>query len=175
MNQPNLRDPIQFLAFGMGSGLFPKAPGTAGSAAALIFFPLLMMMPLWAYGATIVLAAVVGNFICGYAAKKLGVHDDGRIVWDEFVGQWIALFSLPVWWQYGMPSHFGAVFFWVLLGFLLFRFFDVLKPWPISWLDEKLEGGFGIMADDIVAGVFAALFLLFLLALTVYFNVSFLT
>jgi phosphatidylglycerophosphatase A len=170
MPQPNLRDPLQLFAFGFGSGLLPKAPGTAGSFAALFFFPLLLQIPLWAYALVIVVAVIAGGFICGHAAEKLGVHDDGRIVWDEFVGQWIALLPLPIWWQYGMPSHLFGYIFWVALSFALFRFFDVIKPWPISWLDEKIDGGFGIMVDDLVAGVFAALLLLFALSLTVFFK-----
>jgi phosphatidylglycerophosphatase A len=86
----------------------------------------------------------------------MGVHDDGRIVFDEWAGQAISL--LPIVAVHG-EGFDAATFLWVLLSFGLFRFFDVIKPWPISWLDARVEGGLGIMIDDIVAGVFAALVL----------------
>lgn len=154
MNKPDLRDPLQLLAFGFGSGLAPKAPGTFGSLAALVFFPFLAWLVLPAYVAIIVVAALAGILICGHAADALGVHDDGRIVWDEFVGQWIALLPLvPV-------LHWDVVTaLWLLAGFGLFRLFDIAKPWPIGYLDRKVHGGLGIMADDLVAGVLAALVL----------------
>ncbi len=151
MNSPRLSDPLQLLAFGFGSGLLPKAPGTWGSLTALAFFPLLAMLPFWAYVLAVVLAALAGIAICAHAAKALDVHDDGRIVWDEFVGQWIALLPLAPLLTLDAP---GVL--WVLLGFGLFRLFDVWKPWPISWLDRHVHGGLGIMVDDLVAGLFAA-------------------
>ena len=83
-------------------------------------------------------------YICGRAANKLGVHDHAGIVWDEFVGLWVAMAFLP--------STLASV----ICGFVLFRFFDIVKPWPIGWLDKKMHGGVGIMIDDIVAGFFAA-------------------
>jgi phosphatidylglycerophosphatase A len=92
----------------------------------------------------VLVSAVVGIYICGSAAKTLGVHDHGGIVWDEFVGFWIAMAALPVSWIS------------LILGFMLFRLFDILKPWPISWLDKKVSGGFGIMIDDVIAGLAAA-------------------
>lgn len=156
MNRPDLRDPLQLLAFGFGSGLSPRAPGTAGSLAALLFFPLLLLLPLWGYALVVVVAALAGGPICGHAARALDVHDDGRIVWDEFVGQWIALFPLAPWLT---PDAPGVL--WVVLGFGLFRLFDVWKPWPISVLDREVHGGFGIMVDDLLAGVFAAVVLWF--------------
>lgn len=154
MNKPDLRDPLQLLAFGFGSGLVPKAPGTFGSLLALLFFPALALLSLPAYGAVLVIASVAGVAICGHAARALDVHDDGRIVWDEFAGQWIALLPLvPV-------LHWGiAELLWLAAGFGLFRLFDIAKPWPIGYLDRKVHGGLGIMVDDLVAGVFAALVL----------------
>lgn len=137
-------DPVLFLAFGLGSGLSPRAPGTAGSALALVIYYLLFqhLSPL-AYLGLLVLATVLGVYLCDVAAKKLGVHDHGGIVWDEFVGLWLALFALP------------AGFWWPLLGFVLFRIFDIFKPPPIGWLDRHIQGGLGIMVDDIIAGSFA--------------------
>lgn len=131
------------LAFGFGSGLSRIVPGTLGTLAAVPFYYLLIQLPMWAYLAVVVLSCGVGVHLCGYAAKKLGVHDHGGIVWDEFAGFWITMIAVPSSWQ------------WVLAGFVLFRFFDMVKPWPINWLDRKVHGGTGIMLDDIVAGLMA--------------------
>ncbi|SEK47746.1 phosphatidylglycerophosphatase [Colwellia chukchiensis] len=138
-----LSDPIHFLALGFGSGLAPKAPGTFGTLAAI---PLLLLMaPLTPsiYLLLLVLMSVAGIYICGKAAADVGVPDHGAIVWDEVVGLLITMFLIPLSWQS------------LLLGFLLFRFFDILKPWPISFFDKNCHGGLGIMLDDIVAGIVA--------------------
>lgn len=147
--QPKVwRNLWHFLAFGFGSGLARKAPGTWGTLAGMPFVPLLQYISLpWAL-AIIGLASVFGIWLCGKVADDLGVHDHGGIVWDEIVGIWITLVLLP--------AHWG----WWLAGFVAFRVFDILKPWPISVLDRKLGGGLGIMLDDILAGVLAALVLL---------------
>lgn len=166
MNKPDLRDPVQLLAFGFGSGLAPKAPGTAGSFLALFFFPFFMLMPVWAFALIILIGAIAGGPICGHAAKKLNVHDDGRIVWDEFIGQWIALLPLPLWWRHTATPDSLSIAVWVLVSFALFRLFDVWKPWPIRALDRGVHGGVGIMLDDIVAGIFAACVLLFALSVS---------
>jgi phosphatidylglycerophosphatase A len=145
-----LRSPTLLLAFGFGSGLSPKAPGTMGTLAAIPLWWLLAQLPLTSYLIVVLIAAVVGITICGRAADQMGVHDHGGIVWDEFVGFWIAMAALPITWQS------------VILGFVLFRLFDILKPWPISWLDKKVSGGFGIMIDDVIAGLAAAAVIYFL-------------
>ena len=133
-----------FLAFGFGAGLAKKAPGTWGTFAGLAVMPLLYMLPLiWAL-VFIVLASVFGVWLCGRVAADLGVHDHGGIVWDEMVGIWMTLILLPNTWQ------------WWVLGFVLFRVLDILKPWPISVLDRQVAGGLGIMVDDMLAGVIAA-------------------
>ena len=137
--------PVQFLAFGFGSGLVPRGPGTAGTLMAVPLFLLAADWQLPVYTAVLVLAAVLGIWICGAASKQLGVHDHGGIVWDEFVGFWITMWAVPVSWT------------WIIAGFLVFRVFDILKPWPISVLDKNVKGGFGIMIDDVVAGVMACL------------------
>lgn len=159
MNKPDLRDPLQLLAFGFGSGLAPKAPGTFGSLAALALFPLLALLPLPAYLLLVAAAVVFGIPVCAHAAKALEVHDDGRIVWDEFAGQWITLTPLLLapGWQLD-----AAGLLWLVGGFALFRLLDIAKPWPIGYLDRKLHGGLGIMLDDVVAGVLAAMVLWFL-------------
>lgn len=133
-----------FLAFGFGTGLAKKAPGTWGTLAGLALMPLLHLLPLWLGLVVIGLASVFGIWLCGHVADDLGVHDHGGIVWDEIVGIWISLILLPNTWQ------------WWLLGFVLFRILDIIKPWPISWLDRHVGGGLGIMLDDMLAGLIAA-------------------
>jgi phosphatidylglycerophosphatase A len=149
-----MTNPLHALSLGLGSGLAPKAPGTFGTVAALIiYYFLLMDLSLPAYGAVVTVSVVVGIYLCGYTAKAMGLHDAPAIVWDEFAGLWIALICVP------QGLH------WLALGFVLFRFFDILKPWPISWLDKHVHGGLGIMIDDVVAGVFAWLSLHFIIFL----------
>lgn len=145
MNKPRVwSDPIHFLAFGFGSGLAPKAPGTFGTVAAIpVYLLLSLLASLPVYLVVTALFSVVGIWICGKASKDLGVHDHSGIVWDEIVGYLITMILVPVTW------------YWILVGFVLFRFFDILKPWPISILDKRVSGGFGIMVDDIVAGLFS--------------------
>lgn len=139
----HLKNPVNFLAFGLGSGLASKAPGTWGTLmGAVLYLPLLMLDPML-YLVWILFAFVVGIFICSYSSKQLGVHDHGGIVWDEFVGFWITMIAAPTGWV------------WLLLGFLLFRLFDIWKPWPIGWVDKRISGGFGIMFDDVLAGLWA--------------------
>lgn len=159
MAQYPIKNPIIFLAFGLGSGLSPKAPGTAGSALSLVFFPLLCMLGLWGSVAFIVVATLFGFWLCGKAADILKVHDHSAIVWDEFVGQWIALLPLLASATWNIQTYVG-----VILAFILFRFFDILKPWPISWCDKHLEGGFGIMVDDLLAGIAAGGILWFIVS-----------
>ena len=139
----DLKQPIQFLALGFGSGLAPKAPGTFGTLAAIPLFLLLAMLTPMYYLVAVIVMSIAGIYICGKAANDVGVHDHPAIVWDEFVGYFITMFMVPVSWQS------------VLVGFLLFRLFDILKPWPISYIDKKMSGGAGIMFDDILAGLFS--------------------
>ncbi|BCD96013.1 phosphatidylglycerophosphatase A [Marinagarivorans cellulosilyticus] len=138
-----LSNPIALLAFGFGSGLAPKAPGTAGTLAALPIFYFLADLPLYTYIGVILITFVIGIYLCEQASKWLGVHDHGGIVWDEFVGMWITMIAAPAGWP------------WLIAGFVLFRFFDMLKPWPISLADKHIHGGFGIMVDDVFAGLAA--------------------
>lgn len=141
--QQILRDPILFLAFGFGSGLAKKAPGTFGTLAALPLYYLLSQTNGLIYSLLTVIITGSGVWICDVAAKKLGEHDFGGIVWDEIAGLLITLWLVPCTWQN------------VVLGFIFFRFFDILKPWPIKWADQHVGGGLGIMLDDVLAGVFA--------------------
>jgi phosphatidylglycerophosphatase A len=141
-----LRDPIHFLAFGFGAGLAPKAPGTFGSAVGLVAAWWLLELPLaWR---VVVVAGVIGIsiWICGESARRLGRHDDQRIVLDEIAG--VLLTSLAV--------VEKSVFAFALV-FVFFRFFDILKPWPIRDVDHSLKGGLGIMLDDLIAALYAAI------------------
>lgn len=144
-----MTDPVLFLAFGFGSGLAKKAPGTCGTVAAIPLYWLFAQTSLPVYSLLTVIATVAGIRICGIAADKLGEHDFGGIVWDEVAG-----YLITMWW---VPFSWKAV----LLGFVLFRIFDIIKPWPIKWIDRKVQGGLGIMLDDVLAAVFAGALLLF--------------
>ena len=138
-----LGSPSLLLAFGFGSGLSPKAPGTAGTLAAIPFYLLLRVLTDLVYLLVVVIAFIAGIFICAAASRRLNVHDHSGIVWDEIVGYWLTmLLAPPGWW-------------WLIVGFVLFRVFDILKPWPISLADKKIGGGFGIMFDDVLAAVYA--------------------
>lgn len=145
-------------AFGLGSGYSPKAPGTMGSLVAVLLFAGLAALPLSLYVIVIVVSALAGIGICHAAAERMGVHDHGGIVWDEFVGQWIALLPLvPV------AAWDAHTLLAVALGFGLFRLFDIWKPWPVRVADSRVEGGLGIMLDDLIAGAMAAVVLALLL------------
>lgn len=151
----DLRDPRHFLALGLGSGLMPKAPGTMGTVAAVPLLLLLQGLPLWVYLLAVLLAFLLGIWLCEVTARNLGVHDHPGIVWDEFVGYWVTMTAVPPGWQ------------WLLLGFCLFRIFDILKPWPIRQVDRRVGGGFGIMFDDVLAGIYAWLVLQAVIAFSV--------
>ena len=143
---------VVFCGVGFGSGLLPKAPGTFGSAFALLFIPLWLWLGFAYSVVAILLMSLVGIYICGQTARVMGVHDDGRIVWDEFAGQSITFLPL---------IYFGQMnTMWVIAGFALFRLFDVWKPWPIRVIDRQVDGGFGIMLDDLIAGLWAAICIL---------------
>ena len=143
------RDPVHVLAFGFGTGLSPVAPGTAGSllgvALAWISFDAGMTIRLGIAAGLV----VAGVWICGVSARRLGIHDYGGIVWDEIAGMYVTLLVAPP-----LPADW-------LLGFGLFRAFDIVKPWPIRDLDHRIEGGTGIMLDDLVAALYAASILAF--------------
>ena len=135
-----------FFALGCGLGLAPQAPGTFGT---LLGIPVLYLMPHNTLLYVLVVLALFGFGVwcCDVCARHLGVHDHGGIVWDEVVGYLVTMVALP----FNLP--------WIVAGFLVFRFFDIVKPWPISWVDKRVHGGFGIMVDDVLAGVFAAIVL----------------
>ena len=140
-----LRDPVHWLPFGLGSGLLPVAPGTWGSLLAVGIFWALPPVPLPIMLPALAVAFAFGCVICGTSARRLGVHDHGGIVFDEIVAMLLVLCVTP-----RTPG-------WTLAAFLLFRFFDVVKPWPIREADHRIPGGLGIMLDDVLAAVYAAL------------------
>lgn len=138
--------PANFIALGAGLGLAKKAPGTFGT---LLGIPILFLMPQSNMGYLVVLIALfgVGVWCCDSCARNLGVHDHPGIVWDEVVGYLLTMFALP--------HTLG----WIVAGFVVFRVFDILKPWPISWIDRRVHGGFGIMLDDLLAALGALIVL----------------
>ena len=142
-----LGSPTGFLAFGFGSGLSPFAPGTMGTLVAVPFIFALRSLSEPVFWIALILLFAVGVYLCGHVSRKLGVHDHGGIVWDEMLGYWLSAALVPLQWP------------WLLAAFLLFRFFDILKPWPIRQLDKKVSGGFGIMIDDVVAALFTLIIL----------------
>ena len=142
-----LLHPIHCLAFGFGSGLAAKAPGTFGTLAAIPLVYAMQFTSLLTYTIITLIASIGGLWICGYTARTLGVHDHPAIVWDEIAGYMIAMIALPFTWYN------------VLGAFILFRFFDIVKPGPIGWCDRHLKGGAGIMVDDLLAGVASAIVL----------------
>ncbi len=141
--RPDLGNPRHLLAFGFGAGCSPRAPGTAGTLIGIAVYLPLARLDLSLYLLATAAVVAIGVWICGRTADDLEVHDHPGIVWDEIAGYLVTMAALPL--------HWG----WMLAGFVLFRLFDIWKPWPIGWLDRRVGGGLGIMLDDLVAGLFA--------------------
>lgn len=145
--QPTVRQlltqPSHFFAFGFGSGLAPKAPGTFGTLAAIPIYWLIADLALPLYLLWLVVTFALGVYWCHRSSAALGVHDHSGIVWDEMVGYWLTMLLAPAGWS------------WMLAGFVLFRLFDIAKPWPINVIDRRVHGGLGIMLDDVLAAVYA--------------------
>ena len=157
--QPSMRmlhNPLHAFSFGFGSGLLPWAPGTWGTLAALPFFYFMLDLNMQGYLLVLLALTLFSVYTCKYTSDSLGAHDHSSIVCDEVVGYLLVLFFMPhevLWW---------------LLAFIAFRFFDILKPWPINWLDKNIQGGTGIVIDDIAAALYAILFLYGLAAMLQY-------
>lgn len=130
------------MATGFGVGRIPLAPGTFGTLLAVPLYLVLMQTSSASYLAAVVLLFVVAAWVCGLAERRLP-HDDGSIVIDEVVGYLVAMFAAPAGWV------------WVIAGFVLFRLFDIWKPFPIGRIDRGMPGGVGTVLDDVVAGVYA--------------------
>ena len=142
-----LRNPVHFFALGFGSGLLRPAPGTWGTLVGVLIYLLLTSISVPVYILLCIVLFVVGIWLCEISCRDAGVHDHGAIVWDEIVGLLVTMAFVPFSW----PA--------LLVGFLLFRFFDILKPWPIRALDRQVGGGFGVMLDDLLAGLIAGVLL----------------
>jgi len=149
-----MTDPVLFLAFGFGSGLVKKAPGTMGTIAAIPIYLLIAQFNFLVFSLLTLIITITGVWICDIAAKKLEVHDFGGIVWDEIAGYLITMWFTVAFIPYSWTA--------IIIGFILFRIFDIFKPQPIKWVDNKVEGGLGIMLDDVIAAVFAGLILFFI-------------
>lgn len=150
--------PIHFIAFGFGSGLLPKTPGTWGTIAAIPIYLLIAHYPLWLYALCTLLLIVFAIYACDITARDMGVHDHPGIVVDEIVGFLLTMIAMPVHW------------FWIIIGFILFRIFDIWKPWPIRWLDQHIKGGLGIVVDDLLAAVYAWLGLQLILSVWIFYQ-----
>ncbi len=138
-----LRDPACALALGLGAGLAPRAPGTCGALLGLPLAAALTLLPVPTAALVLVALSALGVWCCARAGQRLGVSDHPAIVWDEVIGMALTLLAVPLaWTEY-------------LLGFALFRLFDILKPWPVGALDRQVGGGLGVMLDDLAAGVLA--------------------
>ena len=135
-----LVDPKMLLMTGFGVGFSPKAPGTAGSLVGLLLFVPVLFLPIYFQLGIIAIGLCLGIVLSGRVADNLGIKDPAIVVWDEFVGMWIAMLWLPD-------------LLWLPLAFFIFRLFDITKPWPVSWADRDLDGGLGIMIDDVIAGL----------------------
>ncbi len=135
--------PLYFVAFAFGAGLSPVAPGTCGTLVAVPLYYLIRSLSVANYSVVLFLSIVVGIWICDVIERDIGIRDYSGIVWDEVCGFGLTMWAAPCGWL------------WIVLGFFLFRLFDILKPWPIAYIDRKLPGGFGIMIDDLMAAIYA--------------------
>jgi phosphatidylglycerophosphatase A len=150
----HLLRPDLLLAYGFGSGLAPMAPGTFGSLFALLLWTFVLQdLSPDRYLGVIIASLGLGAWLCERAIAALDNEDPSEVVWDEFVGQWIALLPLVL----GLLETNPVTLF---LGFLMFRLFDIWKPWPVRYFDQSMHGGWGVMLDDVIAGLYAALFLI---------------
>ena len=137
------KNPIHFVACGFGVGTVPFAPGTFGTLVGVLFYLLLSPLLWWVYLGITVLLFIFGIFICGITNRDFGTFDHPAAVWDEIVGFLIVMIAIP------------PIWYFILIGFLLFRLFDIWKPWPIRWVDRHVHGGFGVMLDDAIAAIFS--------------------
>jgi phosphatidylglycerophosphatase A len=142
-----LTNPIHLLAVGFGAGASPYAPGTAGTLVAIPIYLLMQLTPVPIYTLIMAVMILAGFWLCEVANKAIGVYDHPSIVWDEIVGFLLTMWAVP------------ANYMWIIIGFLLFRLFDIWKPWPINWLNDNMGGGIGIVIDDLMAAVYASIVL----------------
>lgn len=136
-------NPLHFIAFGFGAGCFPMAPGTFGTLMAIPFYLVMRPLSLTSYFALLILIIVGSMWVCQKVSHDVGVEDHQAMCLDEIVGFLVTMFAAPHHWV------------WIVLGFVLFRLFDILKPWPIRLIDNQLKGGVGMIMDDVMAGIFS--------------------
>lgn len=141
------QNPWHFIAFGFGSGAIPIAPGTFGTLLAIPFYLALQQLPHTAYLITVILITLGSMWLCGKVSREIATHDHQGMCLDEFVGFFVTMYAVPL------------SLTWIIIGFLLFRLFDIWKPQPIRYLDEKMTGGVGMILDDVLAGVYSCLIL----------------
>ncbi len=141
------KKPIYLLATGFGSGLSPIMPGTCGTIIAIPIYWLLNLLPWEYYLIALAIMVVAGFLICGIVERQTKVKDNPSIVWDEIVGYLLTMAFMPTSCRY------------IIIGFILFRIFDIWKPWPVNWVNDNMHGGFGIVIDDLLAAVYAGLLL----------------
>lgn len=139
------QNPMYFFAFGLGSGAMPFAPGTFGTLMAIPFYLALTSLSLSAYIYFVIFFIILSSIVSHLVSREIHIHDHPGMCIDEFAGFFVTMINAPQGWK------------WILLGFLLFRFFDIVKPWPINFLDRHVSGGFGMVLDDVVAGIFSCL------------------
>ena len=161
---------IYWLGIGLGSGLPKRAAGTWGTVGGLVVAIPMLALGFWGFLAVTVAGALVGSYICGKTSDLMGVHDDPHIVWDEWVGMWVSL--LPILWLHFyddalLQGHQLSLLLLYFAAFVAFRFFDILKPFPIKWVDKNVSGGFGILIDDILAGLMAGVVLIVFISVLV--------
>jgi len=161
---------IYWLGIGLGSGLPKRAAGTWGTVGGLVVAIPMLWLGFWGFLGVTLVGALVGSYICGKTSDLMGVHDDPHIVWDEWVGMWVSL--LPILWLHFyddglLQGHQLSLLLLYFAAFVAFRFFDILKPFPIKWVDKNVSGGFGILIDDILAGLMAGVVLIVFISVLV--------
>lgn len=140
-------NPLHFIAFGFGSGAIPVAPGTFGTLIAIPFYLALCNLPIALYVLIVIAIAIASAWVCDRVSREIQIHDHQGMCIDEVVGYLVTMAGAPHGWL------------WVVLGFGLFRLFDIWKPWPINYIDAHVTGGFGMILDDVLAGVYSVIFL----------------
>ncbi|AKZ66128.1 phosphatidylglycerophosphatase A [Candidatus Palibaumannia cicadellinicola] len=159
-NRLKLFNPLHLLATGFGSGMFYWMPGTAGSLVAIPLWWILISLFHWSCNVLILIFSIIlGIYVCHKTACHIGVHDHSCIVLDELVGMWITLIMLP-----------NNNIIWIIIGFILFRYLDICKPGPIIWCHRKIKGGIGIIIDDVIAGIIAAIIIRMIYSLGSFFR-----
>lgn len=137
------KHPAHLPALGFGTGYVPRLPGTAGTLVGVLFYFFMQPLHVTVYLLITSVLFLAGIWLCGKTSQDLGVHDHSAIVWDEIVGYLVTMMMAPAGWL------------WMVTGFILFRLFDIWKPWPIAWADRHAKGGLGVMLDDLIAGIYA--------------------